>query len=243
MYGLVEEGASQAILESPTDSLAKVPTLDSREGYSIGAAARRPSCSWGDASTDKCVEICARMKGRIKAEDLFTVPAASNSSGFRTKSTVGMMLNGCVIDSLVVGGPGYNCGQLDRGDVILKVDGDTVTKDDILDALIGADVPGSEMSLTVQKGGKAGNVRVVRLQRIATERIADRRRLFELFTLMKDRATQLQDNKIPSTVDKCISIWTNMLVADSYYQDKAIKRFKTLQEQCTRCGSAMLTLV
>ena len=35
-------------------------------------------------------------------------------------------------------------------------------------------------------------MRIVKLQRIATERIADRRRMFELFTLIKDRASQLQ---------------------------------------------------
>jgi hypothetical protein len=57
---------------------------------------------------------------------------------------------------------------------------------------VGDDIPGSELALTVQKGGKAGAVRIVKLQRIATERIADRRRMFELFTLIKDRASQLQ---------------------------------------------------
>lgn len=95
-------------------------------------------------------------------------------------------------------------------------------------------MPGSELTLTVQKGGKAGNVRLVKLQRIATERIADRRRMFELFTLIKARGSELQDAKIPSTVDKCISTWTNMLVADAYHQQKAIKRFKSLQDQCIR---------
>ena len=105
-----------------------------------------------------------------------------------------MMLKGCVLDSLVVGGPGYNCGQLDRGDIVLKVDNAVVASTTILAALIGDDLPGSDVMLTVQKGGKAGNVRVVKLQRMATERIADRRRTFELFTLIKDRATQLQVN-------------------------------------------------
>ena len=190
----------------------------------------------------------------------------------------------------------YASGQLDRNDIMLKVDGVVATNDNILRLLVlslsppipphpllaslsrslarslslslalsrsrlpslsvsrahtdyppvtssppsshnlqvGDDVPGSELTLTVQKGGKAGNVRVVKLQRIATERIADRRRMFELFTLIKARGSELQDDKIPSTVDKCISTWTNMLVADAYHQQKATKRFKSLQEQCIR---------
>jgi hypothetical protein len=145
-----------------------------------------------------------------------------------------MILNGCVLDSLVVGGPGFNSGQLDRGDVVLKVDNVDVNRDNILDALVGDDTPGSEIALTVQKGGKAGNLRVVKFRRMATERIADRRRAFELFTLIKDRADQLKDDKIPPTVDKCIALLTNMYVGDTYYQEKATKRFTVLQDQCTR---------
>ena len=180
-----------------------------------------------------CLRICERILGRMKAEDPFAVSSpAPPATGFRTRSTVGMMLNGCVVEFLVVGGPAYNSGQLDRGDTVLKVNDTPVTTETILQALVGEDTPGSELSLTVKKGGKSGVVRVVMLQRMATERIADRRRAFELFTIIKDRASHLEDDKIPLTVDKCISLWTNMLVQDTYYHDKATKRFKILQEQC-----------
>ena len=181
----------------------------------------------------RCLQICERMQARVKSEDPFAVPSAlPPSTGFRTRSTVGMMLNGTTIEFLVVGGPGYNCGQLDRGDTVLRVNTEAVTSETILQALVGDDVPGSELSLTVKKGSKVGDVRVVILQRIATELIADRRRTFELFTIIKDRASQLDDDKIPLTVDKCISLWTNMLVQDTYYHEKAMKRFKALQQHC-----------
>jgi hypothetical protein len=181
----------------------------------------------------KCLQICERMQARVKTEDPFAMPSAlPPSTGFRTRSTVGMMLNGTTIEFLVVGGPGYNSGQLDRGDTVLRVNAEAVTSETILQALVGDDVPGSELSLTVKKGSKVGDVRVVILQRIATERIADRRRTFELFTIIKDRASQLDDDKIPLTVDKCISLWTNMLVQDTYYHEKATKRFKALQQHC-----------
>jgi hypothetical protein len=34
-------------------------------------------------------------------EDVLSVPTAVNTSGFRTKTTVGMMLQGCTIDNMV----------------------------------------------------------------------------------------------------------------------------------------------
>ena len=36
---------------------------------------------------------------------------------------LGIMLCGIAVDSTVIGGPAYNSRQLDRGDVILRVDG------------------------------------------------------------------------------------------------------------------------
>ena len=252
IYGLVEDGTSTSLqiaasgscgaLQLQTDSspdygalrvhrASFVPQSEDRSARSSHAPFKSSDGS-SMSTTNQCMQLCDRLQARLRAEDIFLAPNAQGSSScFRTKSTVGMMLNGCVVDSLVVGGPGYNSGQLDRGDVVIKVDQTVVDKDTILAALVGDDAPGSEVSLTIQKGGRTGNVRVISLQRMATERIADRRRIFELFTLIKDRATQLDDDKIPLTVDKCISLWTNMLVSDAYYQEKAVKRFKALQDQ------------
>jgi C-terminal processing protease CtpA/Prc len=65
---------------------------------------------------------------------------------------VGIMLNDFTIDNMVIGGPAYKCKQLDRGDIIQKIDGVPVTEDNLKAALIGDDLPGSSISLTVQKG-------------------------------------------------------------------------------------------
>jgi len=58
-----------------------------------------------------------------------------------------MMLMGCTIENMVLGGPAYNSYKLDKGDIILKVDGEPVDEDSLLPALIGSDVPGEEMAL------------------------------------------------------------------------------------------------
>ena len=51
----------------------------------------------------------------------------------------------------VIGGPAYNCQLLERGDVILKIDSVEVDEDTLLTYLIGNDVPGSKVTITVMK--------------------------------------------------------------------------------------------
>jgi S1-C subfamily serine protease len=71
------------------------------------------------------------------------------------------MLLGTTIDNLVVGGPAYNSRQLFRGDVISKVDGVPVTQSNVHEAIVGNDVPGSQVTISVARGG--ATVRVSRL--------------------------------------------------------------------------------
>ena len=53
--------------------------------------------------------------------------------------------------------------------------------------LLGSDLPGTHFIMKVRKESRTGTkeVREVQLTRMATEVIADRRRMFELFTKMK----------------------------------------------------------
>ena len=58
-----------------------------------------------------------------------------------------------MIDNIVVGGPAYNSKLLSRGDVILKVNDVAVTQSNIYDLLVGEDIPGSYVDISVAKGG------------------------------------------------------------------------------------------
>ena len=89
-----------------------------------------------------------------------------------------MILDGTVVDSMVVGGPAFNTGQLDRGDTILSIDQQPASEDNLHALLVGSDTPGSSVTVTVRKAG--GDVKEVVLTRMDTEVIADRCRLFEL---------------------------------------------------------------
>ena len=63
------------------------------------------------------------------------------------------MLLGTTVDNLVVGGPAYNSRQLHRGDVIVKVNGNAITQANIHDIMVGDDMPGAPVVVTVARGG------------------------------------------------------------------------------------------
>ena len=125
------------------------------------------------------------------------------------------------------------CNELSHGDAILEIDGTACrTKDDIPPLLKGSDLPGSTVVLTVKRVRRqataclrflrrglicspmqvgTGAKEKVCLVRMATEAIADRRKLFELFTALKMRALKDNDNRAAQTTDECIALWSNMV--------------------------------
>ena len=62
-------------------------------------------------------------------------------------------MSGTMIDNTVVGGPAHSSKELEHGDVILKVDGSEATEENIFQLLVGSDVPGSIVEITIAKGG------------------------------------------------------------------------------------------
>jgi hypothetical protein len=114
---------------------------------------------------------------------------------------VGVMLLGTQVKNCLIGGPAF--GRLQKGDVIVKIDGRDVNEHNILPYLLGSDVPGSQVMITVQRTntnsmGNLGSeycvlsssraqvdVLDIDLIRISTEEIADLRRMFDLFTYLE----------------------------------------------------------
>ena len=111
------------------------------------------------------------------------------------------MLLGTQVKNCLIGGPAF--GRLQKGDLIVQIDGYDVNEENILSYLLGSDIPGSQVIITVQrtKEGTMENIRSeycenhntlvgvdefqVDLTRISTAEIADRRRMFDLFTFLE----------------------------------------------------------
>lgn len=56
--------------------------------------------------------------------------------------------------------------------------------------------------------------------------------MFELFTYMKQRAITDGDKALGQGVDKCISLWTSMCIAESNHLKKIEKKVERLQKSC-----------
>ena len=98
----------------------------------------------------------------------------------KTKATLGVMLRGTKVDTLVVGGPAYNSGMLERGDEIIMVGSSRVENEDqLLSLLHGSDEPHTIVNLTVRRGSLE---RRLELKRMPALMLADNLRMFETFT-------------------------------------------------------------
>ena len=133
------------------------------------------------------------------ARDVLNVPEPEgkrNSSSNR--STIGCMLSGVKVESCLIGAPAWNSEQMDQGDVILKVDDVAVTDATVQQCLKGCDEPGSPVKLDIKR--KKGGTVVITLHRMASAVVADKRRLFEVFTSIKDSASKRGDSATSSAV-------------------------------------------
>ena len=174
--------AAQDSKRSPADETAIQVRLLTEQ------VAEAPARTLG-ASIETCDDLLKALQ-----TDLLSVPTATFSSKFSSRATVGVMFHGNIIESMVVGGPAFNCQELDRGDELLRVDGQPVTDQNRHMLLIGSDLPGSQVTLTVLKA--SGATKDVVLSRMKSEQIADKRRIFELFTTILDLVAGYDERKV-----------------------------------------------
>ena len=93
-----------------------------------------------------CEAMLAQLREKHQVKETTALPA---------KSTVGIVLDGTVVNIVVPGSPGCrtngNGERIEPGDVIFAIDGHEVTKTDIIPNLRGNDSPGSSVKITVLK--------------------------------------------------------------------------------------------
>ena len=142
------------------------------------AGSRR--CRWQKQhQTDARRRFAVRFLLESEAEERAGVAAGS-------KSTVGVLLarddEHCIVADCVPGSPAHLSGKLQRGDRITGVDAGGETKAELLARVRGNDVPGSTVTLTVERAGKRrplevtlirGDAKVVSQRRAGFERLAE----------------------------------------------------------------------
>ena len=100
------------------------------------------------------VGACEGLLGDLRREH-----EMKSSQVLPAKSTVGIVLEGTLVNIIVPGSPSYRENELGQriepGDEVRAIDGVEVTKADIISKLRGADAPGSAVTVSVLKKNHA----------------------------------------------------------------------------------------
>jgi hypothetical protein len=152
------------------------------------------------ALKDSFLAICGELCDILSAnQDMRTDGSRDRSESAGGRCTVGIMLCGLKVQNTLIGGP--SAGLVEKGDVLLRIDGESVTEDDVVAKLKGCDIPGSQILITVDRRGSVSprssrssigldegcvtNEVDVLVTRMATSDIADRRRMFDFFAILE----------------------------------------------------------
>jgi hypothetical protein len=184
-----------------------------------------------DSAIDRMRLMVSKLQETL-SQDVLNFPHEQDATGLHSRTTLGILLNCCIIDRLVLGGPAWKSKLLKIGDEIVKVNGIRADRANIHELLIGDDVPGSSVSITLKTDGWHGLGKTVELKRMSAIAIADRVRMFELFSSMKARAKEDKDTRAAALVDLSIDLWTAMLSADAEHELKVASKVLQMQESC-----------
>jgi hypothetical protein len=156
---------------------------------------------------ERSSQLLAELYSVMHHEDFPIQPGSARST---TECTVGVILNGLTIYEVIVGGPAFNCRQLLVGDKILKVDGIAVNALTIHAALEGANMPGTEVLLTVYRQEEEVEETVL-LRRMTCTEMADNLKMFELFTTLESLAAA-HCAEFSGCLEEAARLWTKLQV-------------------------------
>jgi hypothetical protein len=115
------------------------------------------------------------------------------------------------IDFVLIGTPAWNSKKIHKGDVLVAVDGHEEKGEAMIAKLLGAH--GTSVTLTIKKEGGDEHVDV-ELQRMATSLVADKRKMFDLFTAIEHRFLMDKDMIGKKHNDDALAFWTQMCMEE-----------------------------
>jgi hypothetical protein len=115
------------------------------------------------------------------------------------------------------------------GDTILKVDKKKVTMEDYESALLGCDVPGSRVQLSILKPD--GREVDVTLSRMARSEMADSVKMFEYFTKLEEFIANSGDEAHALVMDNTIALYTKMQEENADRDMTIVQNVLEMQQQ------------
>ena len=200
------------------------------EGHQL-VGVREDTLSRHDAAIKICAELCIEAMEVVRQDvgsNLLHSPDAD--AQFFSSTTLGMILNGFIIDSLLPGGPAWHSGALNPGMQIISVDGISVTEENLHALLLGDDVPRSKVMITVWHPATGEQHQAV-LVRMATRDVAAMRAMFEPFAYIKEHARKMQDDTMIRMVDGCIHALNRHFVDESTAKSQIGNNVQRMQDQ------------
>eukprot|EP00960_Hanusia_phi_P029293 747870-Hanusia_phi.AAC.9 len=144
------------------------------------------SCSQVATVSLECLE---RM--RLSQEDLSNSRSRSLSAPALTRSSsaIGLILDGCKVDSIVPGSPAFACGLIAPGDEILMVNGRAASPEDAMALLRGEDKAGAVVEVVLSKVD-GSSVKVV-LPKVSVSLVINRQTLNQSLTDVQEMLISL----------------------------------------------------
>jgi len=136
------------------------------------------------------------------------------------RSTIGVLLadrpealgmpGRCVVHGSVPGSPAYFSGKIKQGDVILQVDEQNVSPDNVVTMMCGNDVPGTRIKLMVDRA-KRKRPFAVHLIRAEVDTVAQRRGVFEMLATLAEAAGTGPLEQDPNLDDRMTTLYRELI--------------------------------
>ena len=137
-----------------------------------------------------------------------------------------------IVHEILVCGPAFRSQNIAKGDQILSIDGKSNLQGDaVFVALKGNNVPGSDVTLMIKKS-RTGRIEKVVLQRMRTADIADKRKMFDIWTKIQDRARKHHDDDLHNSAQQGYILWEEMEL-EAISQDEMCEiNVSSMQKDC-----------
>ncbi|EKX31025.1 hypothetical protein GUITHDRAFT_149543, partial [Guillardia theta CCMP2712] len=132
-----------------------------------------------------------------------------------------------VVENLLIGSPALSSREISKGDRIVKVDGIEVSEDNVHEALIGSDLPGSFVHLTLQT--KDNRTKEVLLSRMSTQKLSRRKQMFEFLTTMKEIALQTGLGQVDQ-VEEAVRLWNTSIEEEDEAFSEIVRNLSVLRK-------------
>jgi chromosome segregation ATPase len=196
-----------------------------------------------ESAVSRAIELTKMTRDELSRDLLAPHHSVTKGIGSINPTTVGISYEekNQTITQILVGGPAFKCRKVHKGDVIVAIDGQPVADDgkDIQDRLRGVDVPGSLVVISLRKA--SGRVEQVRLQRMKSSLIADKRKLFDLFTKAADRAKK--DEVMEKYIDEAVELWTQTMIEEHDHEMKCEENVQRMQKSCNKWLEELLAIL